>query len=103
MWSAAHLHDRHALLRLLFVALVMATLVEASVALFEYVDRWSERSTRLGGASVLPLPEGTLGHASALGQFGPAVLGVLACSRPSEEHSGGSGSSRPVSARLPWS
>ncbi len=59
---AAHLHDRHAL-RLLFVALVMATLVEASVALFEYVDRWSERSARLGGAIVFPLPEGTLGHA----------------------------------------
>ena len=77
---AAHLHDRHAL-RLLFVALVVATLVEASFALFEYVDRWSERSARLGGAIVFPLPEGTLGHPNALGQFLVlAVLGVLACS-----------------------
>lgn len=75
---AAHLHDRHAL-RLLLVALAAATLVEASWALFEYVARWSERSARLGGAIVFPLPQGTLGHPNALGQFLVlAVLGVLA-------------------------
>jgi O-Antigen ligase len=75
---AAHVHDRHAL-RLLLVALAAATLVEASWALFEYVDRWSERSAQLGGAIVFPLPEGTLGHPNALGQFLVlAVLGVIA-------------------------
>ena len=72
---AAHIHDRHAR-SLFFVALAAATLVEAAWALFEYVDRWSERSAQLGGAIVFPLPEGTLGHANALGQF--LVLAVLA-------------------------
>jgi O-antigen ligase len=76
----AYFHDRLAR-TLLFFALVVATLVEAGWALFEYVDRWSERSSSLGGAIVFPLPEGTLGHANALGQFLVlAVLGVLALS-----------------------
>jgi len=72
---AAHVHDRHAR-SLLLMALAASILVEASWALFEYIDRWSERSARLGGAIVFPLPEGTLGHPNALGQF--FVLSVLA-------------------------
>jgi len=71
----AHLHSRRDL-RLLFVALAVSTLVEASLALFEYVDRWSERFSLLNGAIVYPLPEGTLGHPNALAQF--LVLAVLA-------------------------
>lgn len=75
---AAHLRDRNAL-RLLLVALAASTLVEASWALFEYIDRWSERFSLRGGAIVFPLPEGTLGHPNALGQFLVlSVLGVLA-------------------------
>jgi O-antigen ligase len=65
---------RHAL-RLLLVALALSTLLEASLALFEYVDRWSDRFSLLGGAIVYPLPEGTMGHPNALAQF--LVLGVL--------------------------
>jgi O-antigen ligase len=62
--------------RLLFVALVVSTFVEASLALFEYVDRWSERFSMLNGAIVYPLPKGTLGHPNGLAQF--LVLAVLA-------------------------
>jgi O-Antigen ligase len=61
--------------RFLLGGLALATLVEASVALYEYLDRWSERFSALGGAIVYPLPEGTLGHPNALAQF--LVLGVL--------------------------
>ena len=71
----AHVGSRRNL-RLLLVALAVATLVEASFALFEYVDRWSERFSLLDGAIVYPLPQGTLGHPNALAQF--LVLGVLA-------------------------
>ncbi|MEX2049356.1 MAG: O-antigen ligase family protein [Gemmatimonadota bacterium] len=63
-------------LRLLLVALAVSTLVEASLALFEYVDSWSERLSLLDGAIVYPLPNGTLGHPNALAQF--LVLAVLA-------------------------
>ncbi|MGI8886683.1 MAG: O-antigen ligase family protein, partial [Gaiellaceae bacterium] len=54
---------------LLLVSLAVATIVEVSYALFEYIDRWSERFSALGGALVYPLPEGTLGHPNALAQF----------------------------------
>jgi O-Antigen ligase len=62
--------------RLLLIALAASTLFEASLALYEYVDRWSERVSLLGGVVVYPLPTGTLGHRNALGQF--LVLSVLA-------------------------
>jgi len=55
--------------RLLFGALAVATIAEASLALFEYIDRWSDRFFVLGGAIVYPLPQGTLGHPNALAQF----------------------------------
>jgi O-antigen ligase len=61
--------------RLLLGSLVVATAVEAGVALYEYLDRWSDRFSVLGGAIVYPLPEGTLGHPNALAQF--LVLSVL--------------------------
>lgn len=54
---------------LLLVSLAVATIVEVSYALFEYLDRWSERFSVLGGALVYPLPQGTLGHPNALAQF----------------------------------
>ena len=71
----AHLASRRDL-KLLLVALAVSTLVEASIALFEYVDRWADRFSLLNGAIVYPLPHGTLGHPNALAQF--LVLGVLA-------------------------
>ena len=55
--------------RLLLAGLAVATLTEASFALFQYVDRWSDRFSRLNGAIVFPLPEGTLDHANVLAQF----------------------------------
>ena len=55
--------------RLLLVSLAVATIVEVSYALFEYVERWSDRFSALGGALVYPLPQGTLGHPNALAQF----------------------------------
>lgn len=61
---------------LLLGALAASTLVEAGLALFEYVDRWSDRFSLLNGAIVYPLPEGTLGHSNGLAQF--LVLAVLA-------------------------
>lgn len=65
--------------RFLLVALATATLIEASTALYEYVERWSERFSSLHGAIVYPLPQGTLGHPNALAMFLVlAVLGVLA-------------------------
>jgi len=65
--------------RLLLVALAAATLVEALVTIYEYVDGWSDRFSLLNGAIVYPLPSGTLGHPNALAQFLVlAVLGVLA-------------------------
>ena len=68
-------------LRLVLVALALATLVEGSFALFEYVDRWSDRFSLLHGAIVYPLPQGTLGHSNALAQFLVlATLGVVALS-----------------------
>lgn len=72
---ATHFESRRDL-RLMLVALGAATLVESSVALFEYVSRWSERFSLLGGAIVYPLPEGTLGHPNALAGF--LVLATLA-------------------------
>jgi O-antigen ligase len=54
----------------------VSTLFEASLALFEYLDGWSDRYSLLEGAIVYPLPQGTLGHPNALAQF--LVLGVLA-------------------------
>jgi len=75
----AHLGSRREL-RFLLVALAVSTLVEASLALFEYVDRWSERFSLRDGALVYPLPQGTLGHPNALAQFlvlaGLAVLAL---------------------------
>ena len=62
-------------LSLLLVALAGSTLLEASLALFEYLDRWSDRFSLLEGAIVYPLPQGTMGHPNALAQF--LVLGVL--------------------------
>lgn len=67
--------DRRRDLRLMLVALAAATLIESAVALFEYVSRWSERFSLLGGAIVYPLPEGTFGHPNALAQF--LVLATL--------------------------
>ncbi len=55
--------------RLLLVSLAVAAIVEVSYALFEYVDQWSDRFSVLGGAIVYPLPQGTLAHPNALGQF----------------------------------
>jgi O-antigen ligase len=55
--------------RLLFGGLAAATLVEASLALYEYVDRWSERFWELDGAIVFPLPRATLEHPNGLAQF----------------------------------
>ncbi|MDQ3380707.1 MAG: O-antigen ligase family protein [Actinomycetota bacterium] len=72
---SAHLDTRRDL-KLILVALSVSTLVEASWALFEYLDGWSERFSLLGGAIVYPLPNGTLGHPNALAQF--LVLAVLA-------------------------
>ncbi len=71
----ANLRNRRHL-RLILVALAVSTLVEASLALFEYVDGWSERVALLNGAVVYPVPTGTLGHRNALAQF--LVLAVLA-------------------------
>jgi len=45
----------------LLVSLGAATLIEASMGLYEYVDRWSDRFSSLHGAVVYPLPQGTLG------------------------------------------
>ncbi len=55
--------------RLLLAGLAVAAVAEASLALFQYVDRWSDRFSRLSGAIVFPLPEGTLAHANTLAQF----------------------------------
>jgi O-antigen ligase len=71
----AHVDSRRDL-GLLLAALAASTLVEASFALFEYVDAWSERFSLVNGAIVYPLPQGTLGHPNALAQF--LVLAVLA-------------------------
>jgi O-antigen ligase len=62
--------------RLLLAGLAVAALVEAAVALYEYVDRWSDRYDLRDGAIVYPLPQATLGHANALAQF--LVLACLA-------------------------
>lgn len=71
----AHLRSRRDR-TLLFVALAVSTLFEASWALAEYLDGWSDRFSLLDGAIVHPLPQGTMGHPNALAQF--LVLGVLA-------------------------
>ena len=55
--------------RVLLLALATPILIETSLTFYEYVDRWSQRFSRLGGAIVYPLPEGTLRHANALGMF----------------------------------
>jgi O-antigen ligase len=60
---------------LLFVSLAASTLVEASIALYQYLDSWSGRFSLLHGAIVYPLPDGTLEHSNALGHF--LVLGAL--------------------------
>lgn len=73
--ATAHLRSR-AGARLLLAALAVAALAETSFALFEYVDRFSERFSRLGGAIVYPLPQATLQHSNALGAF--VVLAGLA-------------------------
>jgi O-antigen ligase len=75
-----HLEERRDV-GLLLGALAAAVLFEASFALYEYLDGWSERFSLRSGAIVYPLPEGTLTHANALAQF--LVLGgfvVLALS-----------------------
>lgn len=76
---ATHFDTRRDL-RVLLAALAAATLVEASLALFDYVSRWSERFSLRDGAIIYPLPEGTLGHPNALAQFfvlaGLAVLAL---------------------------
>jgi putative inorganic carbon (hco3(-)) transporter len=65
--------------RLLFVGVMAAALVEASLALYEYAAHWSERRFTTNGIFVYPVPTGTLGHRNALGQFLVlAALGVLA-------------------------
>jgi O-antigen ligase len=63
-----HVHSRRDR-RLLLGGVAVAALVESLWALFEYVDRWSERFSVLNGAIVYPLPQGTLGHPNALSQF----------------------------------
>jgi len=60
-----HPRRRHVLL----IALAIPIVIEISLTFYEYVDRWSQRFSRLGGAIVYPLPEGTLRHANALGMF----------------------------------
>ncbi len=90
-------------LSLLLVALAAATLVEASVALFEYVIAGPSASRSLGGAIVYPLPEGTLGHPNALAQFlvlaGLAVLALALAEQRSAASLGlataGAGHARP--------
>jgi O-antigen ligase len=62
--------------RLLFVGVAVAALVEASLALYEYADHWSERRFTTNGIFVYPVPTGTLEHRNALGQF--LVLAALA-------------------------
>ena len=54
---------------LLLVGLAFALLFESAYALYEYVDRWSDRFSLGNGAIVFPLPRGTLDHPNALGQF----------------------------------
>lgn len=65
--------------RMILFALCAAGAFEASLALFEYFSRLSDRFVRLEGAIVYPLPEGTLLHANALGAFlVVAALSILA-------------------------
>jgi hypothetical protein len=61
--------------KLVLGALGAAVLFEAALALYEYVDRWSERFSLLHGALVYPLPKGTLTHPNAVAQF--LVFGVF--------------------------
>lgn len=61
--------DRPGSMKLLLVGLAVPMLGEAALALFEYVDTWSQRFSRLNGAIVYPLPKGTLEHPNALAQF----------------------------------
>ena len=56
-------------IRLLLVGLAVPMLAEATLAVFEYIDTWSQRFSRLDGAIVYPLPKGTLDHPNALAQF----------------------------------
>jgi O-antigen ligase len=62
--------------RLLLGALGLSILIEASLTLYEYVDRWSSRFSLLHGAIVYPLPKATLHHPNAVAQF--LVLGGFA-------------------------
>jgi O-antigen ligase len=63
----------------LLTALATSALIEASMGLYEYVDRWSDRFSSLHGAIVYPLPQGSMGHPNALAQFLVLVsLAVLA-------------------------
>jgi putative inorganic carbon (hco3(-)) transporter len=62
--------------RLLFVGVAVAALFEASLALYQYADHWSERRFTTNGIFVYPVPTGTLEHRNALGQF--LVLTALA-------------------------
>lgn len=61
--------------RFMLAGLAVATLFEAALGLYEYVDRWSDRFNLRDGAIVYPLPQGTLEHPNALAQF--LVLGSL--------------------------
>ena len=72
--ARVRLGERRAL-KALLGALAVSTVVEASIALFEYLDRWSDRFSLLHGALVYPLPTGTLDHPNGLAQF--LVLSVL--------------------------
>jgi O-antigen ligase len=70
-----HLSNRREV-RLLLAGLVIATFVEAGLALEDYIVHWSDRYFALGGAIVYPLPNATLVHPNALAMF--LVLAVLA-------------------------
>lgn len=73
--ATAHLADPRNL-RLLLGAVLAATVVEAGLALHDYVVNWSDRYFALGGAIVYPLPQATMVHPNALAQFLVLAIGL---------------------------